>query len=253
MIEEARMLFESIIAEDKSVIRFVNSDYTFLNEPLARIYGLDQPIKGIKMRRVKMKNPNRGGILTMPATLTTTSFPNRTSPVVRGVWVLERILGENVPPPPPDIPELEEQGHKEIANLTLRQRTELHQSEATCRNCHKILDPIGFGLENFDAIGRWREKNNQGLVIDSAGKLPDGKTFSTPAQLKNLLADREADLARNLTERLMAYALGRQLEGYDYIVIDQLMKKIAKDSYSFRTIISEVVTSYLFTHRRVKG
>ena len=253
MIEEARMLFESIIAEDKSVIRFVNSDYTFLNEPLARIYGLDQPIKGIKMRRVKMKNPNRGGILTMPATLTTTSFPNRTSPVVRGVWVLERILGESVPPPPPDIPELEDQGHKEIANLTLRQRTELHQSEATCRNCHKILDPIGFGLENFDAIGRWREKNNQGLVIDSAGKLPDGKTFSTPAQLKNLLADREADLARNLTERLMAYALGRQLEGYDYIVIDQLMKKIAKDSYSFRTIISEVVTSYLFTHRRVKG
>ena len=253
MIEEARMLFESIIAEDKSVIRFVNSNYTFLNEPLARIYGLDQPIKGIKMRRVKMKNPNRGGILTMPATLTTTSFPNRTSPVVRGVWVLERILGESVPPPPPDIPELEDQGHKEITNLTLRQRTELHQSEATCRNCHKILDPIGFGLENFDAIGRWREKNNQGLVIDSAGKLPDGKTFSTPAQLKNLLADREADLARNLTERLMAYALGRQLEGYDYIVIDQLMKKIAKDSYSFRTIISEVVTSYLFTHRRVKG
>ena len=253
MIEEARMLFESIIAEDQSVIRFVNSNYTFLNEPLARIYGLDQPIKGMKMRRVKMKNPNRGGILTMPATLTTTSFPNRTSPVVRGVWVLERILGESVPPPPPDIPELEEQGHKEIANLTLRQRTELHQSEATCRNCHKILDPIGFGLENFDAIGRWREKNNQGLVIDSAGKLPDGKTFSTPAQLKNLLADREADLARNLTERLMAYALGRQLEGYDYIVIDQLMKKIAKDSYSFRTIISEVVTSYLFTHRRVKG
>lgn len=253
MIEEARMLFESIIAEDQSVIRFVNSNYTFLNEPLARIYGLDQPIKGMKMRRVKMKNPNRGGILTMAATLTTTSFPNRTSPVVRGVWVLERILGENVPPPPPDIPELEEQRHKEIANLTLRQRTELHQSEATCRNCHKILDPIGFGLENFDAIGRWREKNNQGLVIDSAGKLPDGKTFSTPAQLKNLLADREADLARNLTERLMAYALGRQLEGYDYIVIDQLMKKIAKDSYSFRTIISEVVTSYLFTHRRVKG
>ncbi|MEK9986563.1 MAG: DUF1588 domain-containing protein, partial [Opitutae bacterium] len=107
MIEEARMLFESIIAEDQSVIRFVNSNYTFLNEPLARIYGLDQPIKGMKMRRVKMKNPNRGGILTMPATLTTTSFPNRTSPVVRGVWVLERILGENVPPPPPDIPELE--------------------------------------------------------------------------------------------------------------------------------------------------
>ena len=163
---------------------------------------------------------------------------------------MNEFLGER-PPPPPDIPELEEQGHKEIANLTLRQRTELHQSEATCRNCHKILDPIGFGLENFDAIGRWREKNNQGLVIDSAGKLPNGKTFSTPAQLKNLLADREADLARNLTERLMAYALGRQLEGYDYIVVDQLMKN--REGQLFPHNHHEVVTSYLFTHRRVKG
>ena len=167
--------------------------------------------------------------------------------------MLERILGERVPPPPADIPELEEQDHKKIEGLTLRQRTELHQSEATCRNCHKILDPIGFGLENFDAIGRWREKNDQGLAIDSAGKLPDGKEFSTPAELKRLLTKREADLARNLTERLMAYALGRQLEGYDDVVIDQLMVKIAADNYRVRTIITEVITSYLFTHRRIKG
>ena len=137
--------------------------------------------------------------------------------------------------------------------LTLRQLTERHQSEATCRNCHKILDPIGFGLENFDAIGRWRDKNNEGLPIDSAGQLPDGKKFSTPAELKRLLAQREADLARNLTERLMAYALGRQLGGYDDVVIDQLMVKIAKDNYRVRAIITEVITSYLFTHRRIKG
>jgi hypothetical protein len=189
----------------------------------------------------------------MPATLATTSFPNRTSPVNRGVWVLEQILGERVPPPPADIPELEEQEHKDVKGLTLRQRTELHQSEATCRNCHKILDPIGFGLENFDAIGRWRDKNNEGLAIDSKGQLPDGKKFSTPAELKRLLAKREADLARNLTERLMAYALGRQLGGYDDVVIDQLMVKIAKDNYRVRAIIAEVITSYLFTHRRIKG
>ena len=253
MMDEARLFFESIVSENQSVVRFVSSDYTFVNEPLAKVYGLEQSVRGPKMRRVKLTNPNRGGILSMPATLATTSFPNRTSPVLRGVWVLERILGERVPPPPADIPELEEQDHKKIEGLTLRQRTELHQSEATCRNCHKILDPIGFGLENFDAIGRWREKNDQGLAIDSAGKLPDGKEFSTPAELKRLLAKREADLARNVTERLMAYALGRQLEGYDDVVIDQLMVKIAADNYRVRTIITEVITSYLFTHRRIKG
>ena len=205
------------------------------------------------MRRVSLTNPNRGGVLSMPATLATTSFPNRTSPVIRGVWVLERILGQRIPQPPPDIPELEEQNHKKVEGLTLRQRTELHQSEATCRNCHKILDPIGFGLENFDAIGRWRDKNGEGIVINSAGKLPDGKEFATPAELKRILVKREADLARNLTERLMAYALGRQLEGYDGVVIDQLMVKITKDNYRMRTIITEVIGSYLFTHRRVEG
>ena len=253
MIDEARLFFSSIVSENKSVVQFVNSDYTFLNEPLAKVYGLGQSVRGPKMRRVKLTNPNRGGILGMPATLATTSFPNRTSPVNRGVWVLEQILGERVPPPPADIPELEEQEHKDVKGLTLRQRTELHQSEATCRNCHKILDPIGFGLENFDSIGRWRDTNNEGLAIDSKGQLPDGKKFSTPAELKRLLAKREADLARNLTERLMAYALGRQLGGYDDVVIDQLMVKIAKENYRVRAIIAEVITSYLFTHRRIKG
>ena len=253
MTEEARLFFESIVRENQSVVRFVDSDYTFLNEPLAKVYGLEQSVPGPKMRRVKLTNPNRGGILGMPATLATTSFPNRTSPVRRGVWVLEQILGDRIPPPPPDVPELAEQNHKEVKGLTLRQRTELHQSEATCANCHKVLDPIGFGLENFDAIGRWREKNDVGVTIDSAGKLPDGKGFTTPAELKGLLAQREADLARNLTERLMAYALGRQLEGYDDVVIDQLMVKIAADNYRVRTIITEVITSYLFTHRRIKG
>ncbi|MEC8988357.1 MAG: DUF1592 domain-containing protein, partial [Verrucomicrobiota bacterium] len=253
MMEEARLFFESILSENQSVARIVDSDYTFLNEPLAKVYGLEQTVRGPKMRRVKLTNPNRGGILGMSATLASTSFPNRTSPVLRGVWVLEQLLGERVPPPPPDIPELEEQDHKEVEGLTLRQRTELHQSEATCHNCHKLLDPIGFGLENFDAIGRWREKNDEGLAIDSAGKLPNGKGFSTPAELKGLLAQREADLARNLTERLMSYALGRQLEGYDDVVIDQLMVKIAQDRYRVRSIITEVITSYLFTHRRIKG
>lgn len=252
MFEEARMFFQSIVRENQSVFRFVDSDYTFLNEPLAKLYGLEQSVQGPKMRRVKLQNPNRGGILGMPATLATTSFPNRTSPVRRGVWVLEQVLGERVPPPPPDVPELEEQEHKSVEGLTLRQRTELHQSEPTCANCHKLLDPIGFGLENFDAIGRWRDKNDVGIAIDSAGKLPTGESFSTPAELKSILAQRKADLGRNLTERLMAYAVGRQLEGYDEVVIDQLMEKLSQDNFRVRTIIIEVITSFLFTHRKVR-
>ncbi|QEF97927.1 hypothetical protein Mal15_19730 [Stieleria maiorica] len=252
MMDEARLFFESIVRENQSVFRFVDSDYTFLNEPLAKLYGLEQSVQGPAMRQVKLEDPNRGGILGMPATLASTSFPGRTSPVKRGVWVLEQVLGERVPPPPPDVPELEDQPQKNLEGLTLRERTELHQSDPTCANCHRVLDPIGFGLENFDAIGRWREKNDAGVAIDSAGALPGDARFSNPAELKRLLAERKSDLARNLTERLMAFALGRQLEGYDEIVIDQLMVKIAEDDYRMRTVITEVIASYLFTHRRVR-
>lgn len=252
MVEEVRMFFESIVHENQSVVRFVDSDYTFLNETLAQLYGLEQTVQGPAWRRVKLEDPNRGGVLGMPATLATTSLPNRTSPVRRGVWVLEQVLGERVPPPPPGVPELEDQGQKSIEGLTLRERTELHRTEATCASCHRVLDPIGFGLENFDAIGRWREKDDVGVAIDSAGQLPSGESFSTPADLKRIVAQRETDLARNLTERLMAFALGRQLEGYDEVVIDRLMATIAQDGYRFRTLITEVITSDLFTHRRVR-
>jgi len=252
MMDEARLFFASIVRENESVVRFVDSDYTFVNETLAELYDLGQSVRGSEMRRVKLENPNRGGILGMPATLASTSFPGRTSPVRRGVWVLEQVLGEHVPSPPADVPELEELKGDDLEGLTLRQLTELHQSEATCANCHKVLDPIGFGLENFDAIGRWREEDAAGVAIDSAGLLPDGKGFTNPAELKKLLAAREADLARNLTESLMAHALGRQLDGYDEIVIDRLMIRIADDGYRVRTIVEQVVTSYLFTHRRVE-
>jgi hypothetical protein len=252
MVEEVRMFFDSIVQENQSVVRFVDSDYTFLNETLAELYGLEQVVEGPAWQRVKLEDPNRGGVLGMPATLATTSLPNRTSPVRRGVWVLEQVLGERVPPPPPDVPELEDQGQKSIEGLTLRERTELHRTDATCASCHRVLDPIGFGLENFDAIGRWREKDDVGVAIDSAGQLPSGESFSTPADLKRLVAERQADLARNLTERLMAFALGRQLEGYDEVVIDRLMASIAEDGYRFQTLITEVITSDLFTYRRVR-
>ena len=251
MYDEARLFFESIVRENQSVTRFVDSDYTFLNETLATTYGLEGTIAGSEMRRVQLTNPNRGGILGMPGILAATSFPNRTSPVKRGVWVLEQVLGEHVPPAPPDVPALEKQDPGAIANLTMRQRTELHRTNRVCANCHQMLDPIGFGLENFDAIGRWRSQEEKGGAIDASGELPGGIRFSNPKELKAIIAGRTNDFSRNLVERLLAYALCRRLEGYDEIVVDGLMHDISADGYHMQTVISAIVTSYPFTHRRI--
>ncbi len=252
MYEEARLFFESIVRENRSVVTFVDGDYTYLNATLAPFYGLEKTVKGAAMEKVSLSDANRGGILTMPGVLATTSFPTRTSPVIRGVWVLEQVLGEHVPPAPPNVPALEKQDQKKIAGLTLRQRTELHRTDAVCANCHKILDPIGFGLENFDAIGRWREKDDSGGPVDAAGELPGGKRFKSPRELKAIIATREDDLSRNLAEKLLAYALCRQLDGYDLIVVDQLHKTIAADGHRMQTLVSEIVTSYPFLNRRVQ-
>jgi hypothetical protein len=252
MVDEARLFFESIVRENRSVVSLVDSDYTFLNGTLAALYGLDKRVTGSRWRKVKLADANRGGILGMPGILAVTSFPDRTSPVKRGVWVLEQVLGERVPPQPPNVPSLDKQDKQMVENLTLRQRTELHRKEAVCANCHKVLDPIGFGLENFDAIGRWRDQDDTGGAIDAAGELPGGKHFASPKELKTIIAARTGDLARNLTEKLLAYALCRQLEGYDEIVVDHLMETIARDGYRMQTLIIEIVTSYPFTHRRIQ-
>ena len=252
MYDEARLFFESIVRENRSIVSFVDCDYTFLNGILAPLYGLEKTVTGPEMRKVQLTDANRGGILGMPAILATTSFPNRTSPVKRGVWVLEQVLGEHVPPPPPNVPALDKQDKKKVANLTLRQRTELHRTDPVCASCHKILDPIGFGLENFDAIGRWRDQDDTGGAIDAVGELPGGKHFSSPKELKTIIAARKGDLTRNLTEKLLAYALCRQLEGYDEIVVDHLMDAIDKDGDRMQTLITEIVTSYPFIQRRIQ-
>lgn len=252
MYDEARLFFESIVREDRALTEFIDGDYTFLNGTLAPVYGLEREVAGgVEMRRVKLANANRGGILTMPGVLATSSFPNRTSAVNRGVWVLEQVLGERVPPAPPNVPPLEKQGGPEKPDLTLRQRTEMHRSNAACANCHKVLDPIGFGLENFDAIGRWRDADDSGGRIDATGELPGGHRFGTPAELKRIIAGRKDDFTRNLAGRLLAYALNHQLEGYDEIVVDRLADAVAKDGYRMQALVVGVVTSYPFTHRRV--
>ena len=252
MYDEARLFFDSIVRENRSVVNFVDGDYTYLNATLASIYGLEEAVRGPEMRRVQLRDGNRGGVLGMPGILAATSFPNRTSAVKRGVWVLEQVLGDHVPAAPPSVPALDDQDQQTVANLTLRERTELHRTNPVCANCHKILDPIGFGLENFDAIGQWRDHDNNGEAIDAAGELPGGERFSGPKDLKAIIAGRIDDLARNLVEKLLAYAIGRRLEGYDEIVVDELMHEIAGDGYRMQTLINAVVTSYPFTHRRIQ-
>lgn len=216
------------------------------------IYGLEETVVGPEMRRVQLTDGHRGGVLGMPAVLAATSFPKRTSPVNRGVWVLEQVLGEHVPPAPQDVPALEEQDPQSFAKLTLRERTELHRSNPVCANCHRLLDPIGFGLENFDAIGRWRVQDDNGETIDASGELPGGVHFSSPLELKAIIAGRLDDVSRNVVKKLLAYALCRKLEGYDEIVVDELMQEIAQDGYRMQTLVTAVVTSYPFTHRRIE-
>ncbi len=252
MYDEARLFFESIVRENRRVINFVDSDFTYLDGTLASIYGLEDTVTGPEMRRVRLSDGNRGGVLGMPGVLAATSLPNRTSPVKRGVWVLEQVLGDHVPSAPPNVPALDEQDQGTVTNLSLRERTELHRTNTVCANCHELLDPIGFGLENFDAIGRWRDRDDNGEAIDAAGELPGGERFSGPRDLKAIIAGRGDDLARNLVEKLLAYALGRRLEGYDEIVVDDLMQEIAGDGYRMQTLVNAVVSSYPFTHRRIE-
>lgn len=252
MYDEVRLFFESIVRDNESVIRFVDSDYTYLNGTVASIYGLEKTVTGPEMRKVRLSDSNRGGVLGMPGILAATSFPNRTSPVKRGVWVLEQVLGEHVPAAPPDVPALDKQDQTAVSNLTVRQRTELHRTNPVCANCHQILDPIGFGLEKFDAIGRWRDRDHNGQPIDSAGELPGAKRFSGPADLKTIISGRNADVARSMVEKLLAYALGRKLEGYDEIVVNDLLNESAADGYRMRTLINGVITSYPFTNRRIE-
>jgi hypothetical protein len=250
MYDEVRLFFQSLVRDNAKIGQLIDADYTFLNENLAALYGLEETVQGTEMRQVLLADKNRGGILGMPGVLAATSFPNRTSPVNRGVWVLEQVLGEHVPSAPPGVPELEKQDQQAIANLTLRERFELHRSDSACANCHRLFDPIGFGLENFDAIGRWRERDENGQPIDPAGELPDGSRFSNPRELKVMIAGRPDDFSRNLVEKMLAYALCRRLEGYDKIVVDELMQEIAEDGYRLQTLVIAVVTSYPFTHRR---
>jgi mono/diheme cytochrome c family protein len=247
MVEETTLFFDSILREDRSILDLIDTDYTFLNERLAKHYGIEG-VEGDEFRRVALPaGSHRGGVLTQASILAVTSNPTRTSPVKRGKWILEQVLGTPPPPPPPDVPELPE-GRR--LKGTLRQRMEQHRANPSCAVCHEKMDPLGFGFENFDAIGRWREEDGD-APIDPSGVLPGGESFAGVEELKRMLRTERADqFTRNLGEKLLTYALGRGLEYYDACAVDAIAEDVAADGHKFSRLVVEIVQSEPFRKRR---
>lgn len=243
MMKESELFFEAIIKEDRSILDLLDADFTFVNERLAKHYGIDG-VKGDDFQRVKLTGNQRGGVLTMASVLTVTSNPTRTSPVKRGMWILENILNTPPPPPPPGAGELSED-QKIVESAPLRQRLEQHRTNPSCASCHQRMDPLGFALENYDAIGSWRTRDGK-FPIDPSGALPNGQTFNGPQELKAILKDRKDEFSRCLIEKLLTYALGRGLEDYDKPVIEKIATTLAQDRYRFSVLVLEIVRSEPF-------
>jgi mono/diheme cytochrome c family protein len=247
MRQETALFFDSIVREDRSVLEIIDANYTFLNERLAAHYKIEG-IKGPQMRRVELDNPLRGGVLGQASILTVTSYPHRTSPVLRGRWILEELLGADVPPPPPNVPVLNEK-KKGGNTLTLRQMLEKHRSKTECATCHSRLDPLGFGLENFDPLGRWRSEQ-AGTPIDSTGVLPTGEKFSGPVELKKLLLEkRRPEFLRNLCRKMLGYALAREIKRVDMCVVRDCVTALEEGGFRASRLLEAIVTSYPFLHR----
>jgi hypothetical protein len=246
MNEETRLFFAAIVQDNRSILDFIDGNFSYLNERLAQHYGISG-VTGDEMRRVELNNGQRSGILTQASVLTVTSYENRTSPVLRGKWLLSNILGTPPPPPPPNVPTLEET--KVAENATVRQRLEAHRANSTCAACHVRMDPLGFGLENYDAIGAWRTSDGISEV-DASGVLPDGQSFRNPSELKQILRRQQREFAASLTEKMMTYALGRGVGGQDRIVVNRVVNELAANDYRFEKMIVGIVESAPFQMRR---
>ena len=248
MIAEPIEFFHALLREDGSLLDLIDSDYTWLNERLARHYGIETSVEGENFRRVSLPDHHRGGVMTMGAVLTLTSYPQRTSPVLRGKWILEEILGSPPPPPPSMIKSLPT-NDRVRDGLTFRQQLEQHRKDANCAGCHSRLDPPGFGLENFDPIGRWRTEI-AGQPADASGEMATGEKFNGPIELKKVLLQRKDEFLRNVASRMYAYALNRGLEYYDVPIVRRSVRSIAQNDYRASALIMEIVRSYPFQHRR---
>ena len=250
MVRETQLLFQEVVRSDRSALELFTADYTFVNERLARHYGIAK-VAGAEFRRVAYPDSTRRGLLGHGSILVQTSLANRTSPVLRGKWVMEVLIGMPPPPPPPNIPDLEETvASKDGRQLTTRERMELHRADPTCRTCHQYMDPIGLALDNFDVTGRWRFREN-GAPLDTRGTMYDGMAVSTPADLTRSLVSRPIPLLRAFTENLMAYAVGRRVEDHDQPTIRAIVRDAERDGYAMSSFISGVVNSPAFRMRRV--
>jgi hypothetical protein len=247
MREETVLFFDHVVREDRSVLELLDAQYTFVNEVLAAHYGIDG-VRGSEMRRVELEDPRRGGLLGHASVLTVTSYPHRTSPVLRGRWILEELLGAEVPPPPPDVPVLNER-RRNAESKSFRERLEQHRSKAECASCHSRIDPLGFGFEEFDPLGRWRTEL-AGAPIDSTGKLPTGEEFRGPVELKAiLLGRRRTEFLRNLSRKVLGYALAREVNRVDLCVVDDCVQALEEGGYRPSRLLESVVLSYPFLHR----
>ena len=248
MKRETELFFWDVLRNSRSVLELLDSERAFLNERLAGHYGM-AGVHGSQFRQVGLSDPTRGGLLGQGSILTVTSYPNRTSVVIRGKWVLENLFGMPPPPPPPDIPELEESAPSG-ENLTLRELMTLHSRNPTCASCHVRMDAIGFALENFDAIGRWRDTDD-GVPIDAAGSLPGGVSFDGPADLKRVFRTRfRGEFVRTVAEKLLTYALGRGLEYYDRATVRRIVREASESDYRMADLIVSVTKSLPFQMRR---
>ncbi|MEX2303700.1 MAG: DUF1592 domain-containing protein [Bryobacterales bacterium] len=247
MRTETEMVFAAILKEDRSLLEFLDGKFTFLNERLANHYGIPG-VAGDEFRRVELDGAQRSGVLTHASVLTVSSYPTRTSAVIRGKWVLDNILNEPPPPPPPDVPALDESA---VSGGTMRQQLEKHRAHAACAACHARMDPLGFGLENYDAIGRWRDHEGE-APIDASGVLPGGQTFETPSELKAIIAENKDAFARALVEKMLTYATGRGMEISDRPAIKRIAARVKESGYRFRELILAVVESETFRMRSAK-
>jgi hypothetical protein len=225
----------------------LTADYTYLTPRLVKFYQLEDRVqlKGNDFQLVKWPDNRRAGVLGMAATLAITAQLYQTSPVLRGAWVLETLLGTPVPPPPPGVPPLPP-SEKTAAEPTMREKLVQHRTNPACSTCHKLMDPIGFGLENFDGLGRWRDKDAQGRAIDASGVLPSGEKFEGPVELRQALMSKKTDFLRHLTGKVLGYALGRSLQDGDSCTIQQLTDIVEKDNYRARTLFREIVLGVPF-------
>ncbi len=245
MRTETEMFFAAILKENRSILEFLEAKFSFLNERLAKHYGIPG-VEGNEFRRVELDGVQRGGVLSHGSVLTVSSYPTRTSAVIRGKWILENILNEPPPPPPPDVPALDE---SPAANSgTMRQQLEKHRTSPVCASCHARMDPLGFGLENYDAIGRWRDQEGE-APIDPSGELPDGRTFATPAELKAIIAGSKDAFTRAVTEKMLTYATGRGMEASDQTAIRRIADRTKQRGYSFRELVLAVADSETFRMR----